>query len=108
MVVGAFIGVITRTVLFRSDPTLIGHLLIVSIFESSAFCRDDGHHCCFEEIWTRVINDFITSSGALSAFMTVAAINVVVYLISIPFYLKGKEIRTWLHRKDFLRVASII
>ncbi|KAJ9489572.1 hypothetical protein VN97_g3724 [Penicillium thymicola] len=104
----AFMGVITRTVLFRSNPTLIAHLLIVSIFESSAFRRGYSHQCCFEEIWTRAINDFITSSGALSAFMTVAAINVVVYLISIPFYLKRKEIRTWLHRKDFLRAASII
>ncbi|CAI7596690.1 unnamed protein product [Penicillium palitans] len=63
---------------------------------------------CIAWIWTWVINDFITSSGVVSVFMTVAAINVVVYLISIPFYLKGKEIRIWLHRKDFLRAAGII
>ncbi|CAG7943208.1 unnamed protein product [Penicillium nalgiovense] len=63
---------------------------------------------CIAWIWTWVINDFITSSGVLSVFMTVAAINVAVYLVCIPFYLKGKDIRIWLHRKDFLRAAGII
>ena len=51
-------------------------------------------------IWTWVINDFITSTGVLSVFMTVATINVVIYLSYIPFYFKGKEIRLWLHRKN--------
>ncbi|KAJ5430601.1 Major facilitator superfamily domain general substrate transporter [Penicillium cf. griseofulvum] len=63
---------------------------------------------CIAWIWTWVINDYITSNGVLSVFMTVAAINVVVYLVFIPFYLKGKEIRIWLHQKDFLRAAGII
>lgn len=35
---------------FSLDPTLIVHLLIVSVFEFPAFCRDYGHHCCFEEL----------------------------------------------------------
>lgn len=63
---------------------------------------------CIAWIWTWVINDYMTSSGVLSVFMTVAAINVVVYLVYILFYLKGKDIRIWLHRKDFLRAAGII
>ncbi|CAG8189118.1 unnamed protein product [Penicillium olsonii] len=62
---------------------------------------------CIAWIWTWVINDFITASGVLSVFMTVAAINVAVYLAYIPFYLKGKDIRIWLHRKDLLRAAGL-
>ena len=54
-------------------------------------------------IWTWEINNFINSAGALSVFMTVAAINVAVYLTCIPFYLWGKRWRLWLHRKDLLR-----
>lgn len=54
-------------------------------------------------IWTWEINNFIDASGPLTVFMTVAAINVVVYLTSIPFYLYGKRWRLWLHRKDLLR-----
>jgi hypothetical protein len=63
---------------------------------------------CIAWIWTWVINDYITSSGVLSVFMTVAAINVAVYLFCIPFYLKGKDLRIWLHRKDLLRAAGIL
>lgn len=37
-------------------------------------------------IWTWVINDFVTASGVLSVFMTVATINVAIYLVFIPFY----------------------
>lgn len=44
-------------------------------------------------IWTWVINEFITTCGVLDVFMTVAAINVVISLICIPFYFKGKQIR---------------
>jgi hypothetical protein len=63
---------------------------------------------CIAWIWTWVINDFITASGVISVFMTVAAINLAVYLAYIPFYLKGKDIRIWLHRKDLLRSAGLI
>lgn len=58
-------------------------------------------------IWTWVINDFIDSCGVLSVFMTVATINVAIYLTCIPFYLKGKEIRLWLHRKNFFEAAGL-
>ncbi|KAF4333209.1 major facilitator superfamily domain protein [Fusarium beomiforme] len=53
-------------------------------------------------IWTWVINDWIISSGMLTVFMTIAAINVAIQLTTIGLYLKGKDIRIWLHEKDFL------
>ncbi|KKK11813.1 hypothetical protein ARAM_002658 [Aspergillus rambellii] len=62
---------------------------------------------CIAWIWTWVINDFITASGVLKVFMTVATINVAVYLLCIPFYLKGKEIRIWLHNRNFLQAAGL-
>ena len=58
-------------------------------------------------IWTWVINDFITACGVLTVFMTVASINVAVYLSYIPFYYYGKRIRQWLHRKDFFSAAVL-
>ncbi|KAL3470360.1 major facilitator superfamily domain-containing protein [Aspergillus californicus] len=63
---------------------------------------------CIAWIWTWVINDFITASGLLSVFMTVATINVAIYLLCIPFYLKGKDVRIWLHRKNFLQAAGLL
>lgn len=61
---------------------------------------------CIAWIWTWVINEFITARGALVVIMTLAAINVLVYLMCIPFYLKGKQIRLWLHRRDFFPVIG--
>lgn len=63
---------------------------------------------CIAWIWTWVINDFIDASGLLSVFMTVATINVVIYLLYLPFYLKGKEMRIWLHNKNFLQAAGLM
>jgi hypothetical protein len=59
-------------------------------------------------IWTWEINNFVISNGVLTVFMTVATINVVVYLTCIIFYLKGKQIRLWLKKKDFLRAARLV
>ncbi|KAJ5690485.1 hypothetical protein N7462_004877 [Penicillium macrosclerotiorum] len=59
-------------------------------------------------IWTWVINDFITACGVLSVFMTVATINVVIYLTYIPLYFKGKQIRMWLHRKNFFQTTGLL
>ncbi|KAL4783735.1 major facilitator superfamily domain-containing protein [Aspergillus varians] len=59
-------------------------------------------------IWTWVINDFITASGVLSVFMTVATINVAIYLCYIPFYFKGKQMRIWLHNKNLLQAAGLM
>ncbi|KAF4466396.1 Major facilitator superfamily domain general substrate transporter [Fusarium albosuccineum] len=53
-------------------------------------------------IWTWVINDWITASGMLTVFMTIASINVVVHLTTIGLYLKGKPLRIWIHEKDML------
>lgn len=53
-------------------------------------------------IWTWVINDWIESSGMLTVFLTIAAINVAVHLTTIGLYFRGKNIRIWLHKKDFL------
>ncbi|KAJ5086586.1 hypothetical protein NUU61_007893 [Penicillium alfredii] len=62
---------------------------------------------CIAWIWTWVINDFITTCGVLSVFMTVAAINVAIYLIYIPFYYRGKQIRLWVHQKNFFQAAGL-
>lgn len=48
-------------------------------------------------IWTWVINDWIDSSGMLTVFMVIAAVNVVVYASTVVLYLKGKTVRIWLH-----------
>jgi hypothetical protein len=58
-------------------------------------------------IWTWVINDFVAASGGLVVFMTIAAVNVAVYMITILMYYKGKTIRIWLHKKDFLRATGL-
>ena len=58
-------------------------------------------------IWTWVVNDYITSSGVLSVFMTVASINVAIYLVSILFYFRGKHIRLWLHEKNLFRTTGL-
>lgn len=39
--------------------------------------------------------------------MTVATINVVIYILYILFYMKGKLIRLWIHRKSFLEATSL-
>lgn len=54
-------------------------------------------------IWTWVINDWLARDGALTVFCIVAAVNVLVYLSTLLFYFKGKDIRLWLHKQDMLR-----
>jgi hypothetical protein len=58
-------------------------------------------------IWTWVINDFVASRGALVVFMTIAAVNVAVYMTTTVMYLKGKSIRIWLHEKNLLRATGL-
>lgn len=58
-------------------------------------------------IWTWVANDWLTRDGPLVVFMTVAAVNVAVYLTTFIFYFKGKEIRIWLHDKDFMNALGL-
>lgn len=57
-------------------------------------------------IWTWVINDWLVRNGPLVVFVVVGAINFVVYLTTIGLYLKGKQVRQWIHRADmFSRVG---
>lgn len=58
-------------------------------------------------IWTWVINDWITSDGMLTVFMTVAAVNVAVYFSTFIFYFRGKAIRIWLHDANLLGRAGL-
>lgn len=59
-------------------------------------------------IWTWVINDFVISNGLLTVVMTVATINVAIYLMFIPFYFKGKDIRLWIQRKNLLAATGLL
>ncbi|KAF7531740.1 hypothetical protein G7054_g8607 [Neopestalotiopsis clavispora] len=58
-------------------------------------------------IWTWVINDWIAAQGVLVVFMTVAAINIVIYLSTILLYLYGKRVRRWIHENDVLAKAGL-
>ena len=59
-------------------------------------------------IWTWVINDWIARDGALVVFMVVASVNVCAYATTTLFYLKGKQIRIWIHDVDFLGRAGLL
>ncbi|KAJ5183081.1 hypothetical protein N7492_000697 [Penicillium capsulatum] len=61
---------------------------------------------CIAWIWTWVINDFVTARGVTAAFMTVAAINVTIYLFCVPFYYQGKRVRWFLHRQKLFRTLG--
>ena len=52
-------------------------------------------------IWTWVINDWLVRDGPLVLFVTVGAINVAVYLTTFFFYFQGKNVRLWLHDRNF-------
>jgi len=58
-------------------------------------------------IWTWVINDFIAAKGEMTVFLVIAGVNMGVYLLTIPLYLKGKSIRIWLHETNMLRKAGL-
>lgn len=58
-------------------------------------------------IWTWVVNDWLVADGIIVVFMTVAAINVAVYLTTIIFYFKGKSFRIWTYNKNFLGRAGL-
>lgn len=56
-------------------------------------------------IWTWCINNWVSSAGLLTVFMTLAAINVGIYMLAFIFHLYGKKIRIYLQKKDFLRTS---
>ena len=53
-------------------------------------------------IWTWVINDWVDDEGMLTAYMVIAAVNVVGFLTTVALYIWGKRIRTWLQKADLL------
>jgi hypothetical protein len=53
--------------------------------------------------WTWCINTWIEESGMQVAYMTVAGLNVAVYMTTIIMYMKGKQIRIWIHNTDVLQ-----
>ncbi|KAH6716168.1 major facilitator superfamily domain-containing protein [Leptodontidium sp. MPI-SDFR-AT-0119] len=58
-------------------------------------------------IWTWVINDWIASDGIAVVFMTIAAVNVAVYLTTIIFYFKGKSFRMWIHNANLMKKVGL-
>lgn len=54
-----------------------------------------------------MVNDWLVDNGIIVVFMTVAAINVAVYLTTIIFYIKGKSFRIWTSEKNFLSRAGL-
>ncbi|KAF2762902.1 MFS general substrate transporter [Pseudovirgaria hyperparasitica] len=53
-------------------------------------------------IWTWVVNDWIERDGMMVVYMSIAAINVAVYLTTIVLYIYGKRLRVWIHSRDLL------
>jgi hypothetical protein len=58
-------------------------------------------------IWTWVVNDWIVADGMLVVFMTIASINVAVYMTTIVYYFKGKSFRVWIHNAKLLKIAGL-
>jgi hypothetical protein len=59
-------------------------------------------------IWTWVINDWIAKDGMLSVFMVIATVNVLAYLSTVVLYFKGKQVRIWLHQKNYLKGDGVV
>lgn len=53
--------------------------------------------------WSWYISNWLIRDGPVVVFMSLFGIHLAVYLVGIVFWLKGKQIRTWIHQKDFLR-----
>ena len=58
-------------------------------------------------IWTWECNNWLASDGPLVVWMSIAAVNVAVYLTIFIFYFRGKRIRLWLQRNDLLGKAGL-
>ncbi|KAK4541284.1 hypothetical protein LTR36_008200 [Oleoguttula mirabilis] len=58
-------------------------------------------------IWTWFINEWIISSGVLTVFCIIAAINVAAYLTTLILYWKGKDIRAWIQKKDLIGLLGV-
>ena len=53
------------------------------------------------------MNDWLVRDGMLVVFMTVAAVNVALYLTTIIFYIRGKNLRMWIHRNNLLNKTGL-
>lgn len=58
-------------------------------------------------IWTWVITEWITSQGVLIVFMSIASINVAIYLTTLPMAWYGKSIRKWIVTVDIMGGAGL-
>ena len=58
-------------------------------------------------IWTWVINDWVAKDGPLVVFMTIAAVNAGIYLLTIILYMRGKEIRIWISRQNLFERLGV-
>jgi hypothetical protein len=58
-------------------------------------------------IWTWVINDWLSSSGVLTVFCVIGAVNLAAYLPTCLLWWKDKNIRIWLHRKKLLAACGL-
>lgn len=58
-------------------------------------------------IWTWVITEWLTADGVMVVFMTIASINVGVYLTTLPMSWGGKKIRQWIVDADVMGRAGL-
>lgn len=58
-------------------------------------------------IWTWVINEWLAADGPLVVFLVIAAINFVVYLTTVVFYLKDRSIRLFLAKAAFFERTGL-
>ncbi|KAJ4390946.1 hypothetical protein N0V93_004545 [Gnomoniopsis smithogilvyi] len=58
-------------------------------------------------IWTWVITEWLTSDGVVVVFMSIAAINVAVYLTTLPMSWYGKDVRKWIVSADIMGRAGL-
>jgi hypothetical protein len=58
-------------------------------------------------IWTWVINDWLARDGIVVVFMTIASVNIAVYMTTIIYYYKGKSFRIWIHNARLLEKAGL-
>lgn len=58
-------------------------------------------------IWTWVITEWLTSQGVLVVFMSIAAINVAIYLTTIPMSCYGRHVRKWIVNADIMGRAGL-
>lgn len=58
-------------------------------------------------IWTWVITEWLTSQGVLIVFMSIASVNVAVYLTTLPMSWYGKAVRKWIASADIMDRAGL-